>query len=228
MSMWPHPIKAVLFDNDGLLLDTESIYASVHLELTGKELDWDLRRKLMGLTGPDSCAIVVKEYGLDIDPLEFMRQRNETLKQHFINASLLPGAVEIIRAFKERKIPIALATSSPRENINVKMSKKQDFYKQFDAILCGDEVTKGKPDPEIFLNAMKKLSLPDIKPENVIVFEDAPSGIKGANNAGMASVMVPDPDLPMPLAVDEIGATPTIILKSLNEFEFNLFEWNLQ
>lgn len=225
MKAWPHPIRAIIFDNDGLLLDTEGIYAVVHEELTGHHLDWDFRRQLMGLTGPDACSLIVKKYGFDEDPIHYMNRRDAKLVHLFPDAKLFPGAIEIVKAFIDMKIPLALATSSHRGNFDNKISKKHDFYNQFPSVVTGDEVSKGKPDPEIFIKSMEKLGISGIKPENVLVFEDAPAGVRGANNAGMPVIMIPDPELPMPLAIDELGAKPTLIIKSLNDFDFNSFEW---
>ena len=64
-----------------------------------------------------------------------------------------------------------------------------------------------------------------IKPENILVSEDAPNGVKGANYAGMEVVMVPDPELPMSSSIEEVDAHPTVIIKSLNDFNFDVFEW---
>jgi pseudouridine-5'-monophosphatase len=86
-----------------------------------------------------------------------------------------------------------------------------------------DEVSAGKPNPEIFLTSMRKLGIET--PENCLVFEDAPAGVKCANNAGMAVVMVPDKRLPLESALAEFDAKPTIILGSLSEFDFNTFTW---
>lgn len=221
--VWPHPIYAVVFDNDGLLLDTEPIYAKVHQELTGHFLDWDFRRKLMGLTGPAACKLIVKEYGLPYTWEEYIKIRDEALIKVFPTAQLFPGAKELVKNILARNIPIALATSSNRGNFVYKIVNHKEFFDQFPIITCGDEVSKGKPDPEIFLTSMKKLGF--IKPENILVFEDAPNGVKGANNAGMPVVMVPDPDLPMPIAIEEVDAHPTVICKSLKDFDFDAFEW---
>lgn len=224
--VWPHPIHAVVFDNDGLLLDTEPIYAKVHEQLTGHFLDWDFRRRLMGRTGPDACSLIVKEYGMKYTNLEYLKIRDEALIKVFPEAKLFPGAVELVNGIKERGVPFALATSSNRGNFEVKITHHHDFFGQFQEITCGDEVKNGKPNPEIFLTSMKKLGF--TKPENILVFEDAPLGVRGANNAGMPVVMVPDPDLPMPIAIEEVDAHPTIIVKSLKDFDFNAFIWGQQ
>ena len=225
MKAWPYPIQAIIFDNDGLLLDTEPIYAYVHQELTGHFLDWDFRRKLLGRTGPAACDLIVKEYNMNETAMEYLKRRDFRLKEEFPKSKLFPGAKEIIQEVLKRKIPIALATSSNRDNFETKIINHKNFFQQFQFITCGDDVSKGKPDPEIFLISMKKLNF--LKPENILVFEDAPLGVKGANNAGMPVIMIPDPELPMPESIEEVDAHPTLILKSLNEFNFDLFNWDI-
>ncbi|OHT09344.1 haloacid dehalogenase-like hydrolase family protein [Tritrichomonas foetus] len=221
--VWPHPIEAIIFDNDGLLLDTEGIYVLVLEQMMGRKLEWDLRRKLIGRTGPDACSILVKEMGIDEDPIHFLNRRDENLKKIFPTAKFFDYAVEIVKEAKiNRKIPIAVATSSNRANYEVKISNKHDFYDLFDSVICGDEVENGKPNPELFLKSMEKLGVKN--PQNVLVFEDAPTGVKGANNAGMPVVQVPDPELPAD-ANQEAGAQPTLVLKSLREFDFDKFDW---
>ena len=221
--VWPHPIYAIVFDNDGLLLDTEPLYAIIHEKLTGHHLDWDFRRKLMGRTGPSACELIVKEYNMPYTWQEYIKIRDEELKKIFPTSKLFPGAKELLDEVVRRKIPRALATSSNRDNFVTKIVHHKEFFDQFDCITCGDEVSAGKPNPEIFLTSMKKLGF--INPENILVFEDAPLGVKGANNAGMPVVMIPDPELPMPLSIEEVDAHPTIILKSIKDFDFNAFEW---
>lgn len=221
--VWPHPIYAIVFDNDGLLLDTEPLYAIVHEQLTGHHLDWDFRKKLMGRTGPAACALIVKEYNMKYTWQEYIKIRDAELQKIFPSAKLFPGAKELLEEVCKRNIPHALATSSNRANFLTKIVNHKEFFDQFPIITCGDEVTEGKPSPEIFLTSMKKLGF--IKPENILVFEDAPAGVKGANNAGMPVVMIPDPELPMPESIEEIDAHPTIILKSIKDFDFNAFEW---
>ena len=221
--VWPHPIEGIIFDNDGLLLDTEGLYIVVIEQMVGREIPWDLRRRLMGRTGPDASALLCKEMNIDEDPLHFLNRRDENLKSIFPKAKFFDGAVELVKEAKfTRKIPIALATSSNRGNFDVKSSNKKDFYSLFDSIICGDEVKNGKPNPELFLKSMEKLGIKD--PKNVLVFEDAPFGVKAANNAGMPVIQVPDPDLPKG-SNEEVGAVPTVLLKNLKEFSFDMFDW---
>jgi pseudouridine-5'-monophosphatase len=219
---YPHPIRGVIYDNDGVLLDSEGLYARVHKQLTGHALDWDFRSKLMGRTGPDACALIVAKYGLSETPLAYLARRDEELKKIFPEARLFPGAVELVRYAAERGVPVALATSSNRGNFVTKIVNHTEFYSQFRSIICGDEVSAGKPNPELFLRSMQALGLDD--PKSVLVFEDAPIGVRAANNAGMPVVMVPDPALDLEPALAEVDAHPTYIAASLTAVDWSVFD----
>lgn len=220
---WPHLIKAVIFDNDGLLLDTEPLYALAHKQITGIDLSMDVKMKLMGRKPLDYAIHIIDEYKIQMTPDEYLSQRDEYAHKIFPSAKLFPGAQEIVDKLIQKGVPFALATSANIGNLEPKMSGHPEFYQKFNIIVTGDDVENGKPHPDIFLLTMKKLGLDN--PLNILVFEDSPNGIKAANNAGMAVVQVPDPDLPLPSANSEIKAEPTLILKSLLDFSFDFFQW---
>ena len=223
MQPYPFPIEGIIFDNDGLLMDTEGLYAIVHEQLTGHKLEWDFRRRLMGLTGPAATTLIVKEYNMDETPEHYLARRDAELHKIFPTAKLFPGAEELVNTMLEKKIPLALATSSNRANFDVKITHHGPFYAKFKSIICGDEVTHGKPNPELFLKSMESIGVSD--PKRVLVFEDAPAGVKAANNAGMPVIMVPDPELPLEIALKEADAHPTYIFKSLKDVDLSLFQW---
>jgi pseudouridine-5'-monophosphatase len=220
---YPHPIRGIIYDNDGLLLDSEGLYARVHKQLTGHDLDWEFRSKLMGRTGPDACALIVEKYGIQESPLAYLARRDAELQKIFPEAPLFPGSVAAVKYPVDRGIPVAVATSSNRANFVTKIVNHKEFYAQFRSIICGDEVSIGKPNPEIFVKAMQGLGLDD--PRSVLVFEDAPIGVRAANNAGMPVVMVPDPGLDFVSALAEVDAHPTHIASSLAEVDWSLFDF---
>jgi pseudouridine-5'-monophosphatase len=176
----------------------------------------------MGRTGPDACALIVEKYGIQEPPLVYLARRDAELQKIFPEAKLFPGAVEVVKYAVDRGLPVALATSSNRANFVTKIVNHKEFYSQFKAITCGDEVSSGKPNPEIFLRSMRSLGLDD--PKGVLVFEDAPIGVRAANNAGMPVVMVPDPGLDLVPALEEVDAHPTYILSSLVDFDWTVFD----
>jgi pseudouridine-5'-monophosphatase len=221
---WPHPIKAIICDIDGLLLDTEPIFAEAMNEATGYPLTPDFHRKLMGRSGFEAAPWIKEKYNLSYSHEEIIERIDVALKSRLGKAKLMRGVIPLISGFKARKLPLGLATGSNRTNFKVRTDPHSEFFSQFDAATCGDEVSKGKPDPEVFLTSMRKLGIDT--PENCLVFEDAPAGVKAANNARMAVVMVPDPNLPLESSLAEFDAHPTVLLTSLEEFDFGKFNFS--
>lgn len=139
----------------------------------------------------------------------------------------MPGAEKLLRHLEKHNIPMAVATSSPRDMVAIKTKKHQEIFKVFHHIVCGSgdpEVKDGKPCPDIFLVAAKRFD-ESPNPEKCLVFEDAPNGVTAANGAGMQSVLVPDQHVPQ-----EQTLNATLVLKSLEDFrpeQFGLpaFQW---
>lgn len=217
------PIKACIFDNDGTLLDTEWAYEWSHEQLTGHKLDTALKAKLMGKSSKETCEMVVKMYNLNETPEEFGVRRTALLDTCWHDIKLLPGAEALCRKLHEMGIKMGVATASRNHVFARKISGNEEFYKLFDPIICGNEVSRGKPAPDIFLAAMGKWE--NIKPEECIVFEDSPLGIKAANRAGMPSVFIPDPRLNVQEVLAAEDALPTYIIPSLEKFDWNSFNW---
>ena len=146
-------------------------------------------------------------YGDAFDFEPYHTQAREILRSK--SFPIKPYVQEIFDFLKERKIPIALASSTREESV-MRMLYEADFVKYFDAIVCGDMVSHSKPHPEIFLTASERLNA---DPENCFVIEDSFNGIRCAHNAGMHPIMVPDilqPD-------QEIRDMAEIVLPDLHE-----------
>lgn len=221
---WDHPIKGVVCDIDGLLLDTEPIFVEAMHDATGYPLSHEFHLKLMGRSGFEAAPWIIEEYKLPYTEQEIIDRIDNALKTRLSEAKLFPGAIRLVEEFKvKRQIPMALATGSNRVNFATRTDPHPHFFGQFDASTCGDEVSAGKPNPEIFLKSMKKLGLDC--PQNILVFEDAPAGVKCANNAGMPVVFVPDPNLDIEAALKQFDAHPTITLKKLSDFDINQFKF---
>ncbi|KAH0786018.1 haloacid dehalogenase-like hydrolase family protein [Histomonas meleagridis] len=223
MSAWPEPIHGVIFDIDGLLLDTEPIFVMAMEKTTGHPLSKEFHIKLMGRSGFEAAPWIIEKYSLSYTEEEVVNKIDENLSSLLPNAKLFPGTHNLVARLKEMKLPLGLATGSNRINFGNRTRPHQEFFSQFQCATCGDEVKQGKPNPEIFLKTMEKMGITN--PKNVLVFEDAPAGVKCANNAGMAVVMVPDKDLPLEESLGEFDAKPTIVLKSLSDFDFNAFKF---
>ena len=221
---WNYPIKGVICDIDGLLLDTEPIFVEAMHDATGYPLSHEFHLKLMGRSGFEAAPWILAEYNLHYTEQEIVDRIDDALKTRLPEAKLFPGAPRLVEEIKKKRgIPMALATGSNRVNFGTRTNPHKEFFSQFDASTCGDEVSAGKPHPEIFLKSMKKLGFDN--PQNILVFEDAPAGVKCANNAGMPVVMVPDPNLDLESALKEYDAHPTIILKNLSDFDPSKFKF---
>lgn len=215
------PITHVTFDMDGLLLDTETFYTMAQqavLDQFDKQFTWDLKAKQMGKKALESAQVLIDELQLhgQITPEEFLRQREEQLDKLFPTAQLMPGVDRLIRHLHQHKVPIAVATSSHRRHFDVKTQQHKELFGLFDVIVTGDQVSKGKPDPEIFQTAAAAFPQPPASPDAVLVFEDAPSGVQSGVAAGMHVIMVPDPNLSKDL-IPGLGAAA--VLGSLEQFE---------
>ncbi|XP_043590892.1 pseudouridine-5'-phosphatase-like [Bombus pyrosoma] len=212
-----------IFDMDGLLLNTELIYTKAFNHITnryGKEFTWEHKAKTMGFKTKDVARAVVEMLSLPITAEEFENEVVKLYQELFPSANMMPGAEQLLKHLKQNNIPIALATSSNKENFELKTQRWKHIFDLFSHKVLGgsdSEVTNGKPAPDIFLIAAKRFSdNPD--PSKCLVFEDAPNGVKAALTAGMQVVMVPDPMLPK-----NYIKNPTLLLNSLEKFQPELF-----
>ncbi|XP_050419949.1 probable pseudouridine-5'-phosphatase [Adelges cooleyi] len=214
------PVTHVIFDMDGLLLDSEKVYLSsmtdVLLNKYGKIYTDELRVKVMGTVPLNTATILVNELGLDIAPTDLMEEFYEVQLQRMVNVPLMPGATRLINHLSENNVPIAVATSSGKETFKVKSADHQEFFSKFHHIVLGSadpEVKDGKPAPDIFLVCASRFD-DKPKPGKCLVFEDAPNGVTAARAAGMQAVMVPDKVIPI-----EKTSHATQVITSLEQFK---------
>lgn len=186
-------IKAVIFDMDGVIFDTEKAYIDIWTDVFanhGYVLDKNIYISLMG-TGKENVMRVFKEkYGENLPVIKMYKEKDDILLDR-VKKKMIPvkdGAYELLTYLKENNFRIALATSSRRERLDLQI-KTSDIFEMFDAIICGEDVNNNKPDPEIFLKAAEKL---EVTPKECIVIEDSLAGIKGAHAGGMIGFHVQD------------------------------------
>lgn len=216
------PIKAVIFDNDGTLLDSQWAYAWANDQLAGCEIDPANKAKLLGMPTRETCELIKQIYGIEEDAEIMAERRTKMLEKCWDKLKLLPGAKEIVENFHAKGIPMALATSSREHVFAMKCKNHKDFYGLMNHLVFGNAIKRGKPAPDIFIHALSKWD--NIKPEECLVFEDAPLGIKAANSAGMPSVFVHNKSINIEEALGA-EAVPTYIITSLKNFDMKLFHW---
>jgi beta-phosphoglucomutase len=199
--------KGFIFDLDGVLIDSSKIhYAGWKRVINrfGKDFDYEtFRRSYFGKRGQDTIELI---FGKGKFSPEEAKKLSDEVDSNFVNVVgevgvPIRGALEFIRMLKEANEKVALATSAPRQNVDAFLEafslseakpqtsdgslKNNSDYGTFDAIVCGDDVSRGKPDPEVFLKAAAKLGE---SPKECIVFEDSVAGVTAAKAAGMTCV----------------------------------------
>ena len=190
-------ISCLIYDMDGLLLDTEGIYTEVTQQIVGeygKVFDWSVKEKIIGRRSIQAAEIIVESLDLPISPQDYLDSRKDVLQEKFKDTEALPGAKEMTTHFFKLGIPQALATSSSSPMFEAKFEKHKKWFSQFAQIVRGDdpELKEGKPAPDIFLLAANRVG---VDPAECLVFEDAPTGTEAALTAGMSVVVVPDPNM---------------------------------
>ncbi len=215
-------IHALIFDFDGLILDTETpevqawrkIYSEYGLPFPQDE--WGKIVGGYGISNFDAAEHLRDQAGdaIQLDDLR-ARQRSESDAQT-LRQPILPGVVDLIRDAKHRAIRLAVASSSPHSWVDTHLSRL-GLARHFDRVICADDVAPGrtKPNPDLFIRALHELR---VAADEAIVFEDSPNGVKAAKSAGIFVVAVPNPTTSL-LKID--GAD--LILKSLTDFDLRKF-----
>lgn len=184
--------KAVLFDMDGVIFDSERAVLAVWRELAA-ELDLpgigEVFLQCVGTNKRRTEEILLAAYpGLDFRAFDGEVRRRFRARYDGGRLPVKPGTEQILRALRERSVPLALASSTDSAVVRREL-EEAGLLRYFDAVIGGDQVHVSKPNPEIFLLAAQALGT---APENCFVIEDSFNGIRAARAAGMHSVMVPD------------------------------------
>ncbi len=186
-------IKAVLFDMDGTITDTEKYYQEAWpkaLTHFGYEAKPEMALELRSLGRPFAPLKFKEWFGEDFDYNAVREYRKslieEIIKEHGI--PLKPGAKEILKWLQDRSVLTALVTANDYQRAE-RYLKKIDLFEYFDKIICANMVEKGKPAPDIYTYACKELGL---SPDNTYAVEDSPNGVTSAFGAGCNVIMIPD------------------------------------
>lgn len=205
----------VLFDLDGVLLDSEPLYTQATQEILdpyGKTFDWSLKVNTIGRDARDGARWLLAELGVPLSVDEYLQRRERRLRELFRTVQPVAGAREFVATLAQRGVPMAVATSSHRDQYDVKVSG-HPWFGAFAAVVCGDdpELARLKPAPDIFLLAAARLQA---DPRSCLVVEDSPAGVAAARAAGMQVVAVPDPHV-----AKERVAEADLVLAGIFEIE---------
>lgn len=190
------PPNAVLFDVDGVLLDTERLYTQATEEIVnryGKHFCFELKAQLMGRSATESAALLLTTLEIPLSVEDYLAERTQILEPLFARAAAMPGAESIVGWLDSCGVPLAIATSSGRRLFELK-SHQHPWFARFNAVVCGDDprLSNPKPAPDIFLLAARQLGIP---PGECVVVEDSPAGVEAASKAGMRVIVLADPRL---------------------------------
>lgn len=186
-------IKAVIFDMDGLMFDTERLSKELWRELAekrGYNFEDDFFDQMVGLDLEATKKAFKEDYGQDFPYLEMREEKNHLLEKHVKEKGipLKEGLRETIAYLKENQYLTAVASSSFREKIEFYL-ESAGLKEKFDYLIGGDEVAKSKPEPEIFLKGINGLG---VSRDEALVLEDSAHGVLAAAKAGIRVILIPD------------------------------------
>lgn len=186
----------VIFDLDGVLLDTEPLYTRATQEVVGEfgaVFDWSVKGGMIGRSDIEGARYLVAALGIPLEPEEYLRRRKPILDALFESAGEIPGARAFVGELANRRVPLGLATSSARYQFELK-TRGHRWFDVFQAVVCGDDprIFALKPAPDIFLVTARELG---VDPADCLVVEDSLAGVEAALAAGMQVVALPDPEM---------------------------------
>lgn len=183
-------MKAIIFDMDGLMIDTETLYFEADREIArtlGKTVSDETLWKMMGRKPIESYTIFCNDLGIDKPIDELLKTRYDSVEVKLMKeVRPMPGLFNILDDFKG-KMKMAIATGSPSKFLEITLNKLS-LKQYFDVTQPSDGIQNGKPDPEIYLKAIERLNL---KPHDCVVIEDSSNGARAGKNAGCYTIAVP-------------------------------------
>lgn len=215
------PLQGILFDFDGLIVDTETaIYQAwdeFHQEL-GLELDVEYWSQYVGksIEETDPVGALLDSLGKDIDRQEMRQNINQKEEKFVSQTKILPGVKELILKASGEGLKLAIVSSSDRDWVHQHL-ERLGLAAYFEQMATSDEVERAKPDPMLYHLGLEKVQL---SKEKVIVFEDSPNGVLAAKQAGLFCIAVPNPLTKM-LQFHKNGGQPDLVLESMTEFSLD-------
>jgi HAD superfamily hydrolase (TIGR01509 family) len=206
-------IEAVVFDLDGIIVDSEHVWDEVRQQLAeerGGRWNEQASRDMMGMSSPEWSRYMHDVIGLAEPPEEINAEVVRRLEAVYRERlPLIPGAVEAVEQLAA-SLPLGLASSSNRELIDFVL-EVSSLARHFTATVSSEEVARGKPAPDVYLEAARRLG---VRPERCAAVEDSEAGIRSAKAAGMRVLAVPNPHFP---PADDALAEADVVLASIAE-----------
>ena len=206
-------IEAVVFDLDGILIDSEHVWDEVRQQLAeerGGRWNENASRDMMGMSSIEWSRYMRDVVGLTEEPEEISAEVVRRLEDRYRRElPLIPGAEQAVESFAARW-PLALASSSNRELIDLVL-ESSGLGRYFEASVSSEEVARGKPAPDVFLEAARRLG---VEPTRCAAVEDSENGILAAKAAGMRTIAIPNPHYP---PHEDALAAADVVLASIEE-----------
>ena len=216
--------ELVIFDVDGLMIDTESVWKNAFDKAGDKygipNLGDTLFPSLIGKRLEDEQELLDRLLPSDIQNSLINEWRQIGLGSLEREVPVKPGLYEMLDYLEQHHIKMAVATTTRRELTEQRL-KKIGVYNRFDYVLCGDEVTKRKPDPEIYLSVLHKMNT---KAENALVLEDSVVGVEAAYRAGIECIQVPDIIAPTNVQKKQTIYTAKDLMEARDYIEENMVQ----
>jgi len=190
--MLPRAVHGVVFDMDGLLVDTESMFRDAMMEVTvrhGRDLPLSVFLRMVGLPREGSRAVAMAHFGEDFDYEPWIAEVSEAAHARIeVGVAIKTGVTELLDDLDAAGVPCAVATSSGHATVALQLGPN-GLLRRFQAIVAAGDYARGKPAPDPFLEAARRLA---VDPTDCLALEDSHNGVRAAHAAGMMTVMVPD------------------------------------
>jgi len=190
--MLPRQVRGVVFDMDGLLVDTETLFRDAMMEVAarhGRDLPLSVFLSMVGLPRAGSRAVAMDHFGEDFDYEPWIAEVGAAAHARIeVGVAVKTGVVELLDHLDAAGVPRAVATSSGHDTVELQLGRN-GLLSRFDAVVAAGDYARGKPSPDPFLEAARRLG---VDPHDCLALEDSHNGVRAAHAAGMMTVMVPD------------------------------------